>query len=393
MPTLINSVPKYRKHRASGQAVVTIQGRDHYLGPWKSKASKIAYDRLIAEWLSEGRPSMPVAASAETTIVEVLSKYWCHVRGYYVKDGRPTSEQACIRCALGPLKELYGRLSASEFGPKSLKAIRQIWIESGKARTTINQDVGRIRRLFRWAAAEQLIPASIYEALKTVPGLQRGRCKAREPNAVEPIADHLIDATIAHLPPVVADMLRVQRLTAARPSEICKMRPIDIDRSNELWIYRPPSHKTVHRGRHRVIGIGPQAQQILLPYLPRDELSFVFCPRESEQKRRQGRHENRKTPLARGNRPGTNRKPRPSRAPGERFTTDSYRRAIHRACRKAGIERWSPNRVRHQAATLIRKEFGIEVAQVILGHASLTTTEVYAEPDVKHAEEVLRRLG
>jgi hypothetical protein len=27
------SFPKYRKHKASGQAVVTLAGRDHYLGP------------------------------------------------------------------------------------------------------------------------------------------------------------------------------------------------------------------------------------------------------------------------------------------------------------------------------------------------------------------------
>ena len=52
MPKLVDSVPKYRLHRASGQAVVTIQGRDFYLGPWKSKASRVEYDRLIGEWLA-----------------------------------------------------------------------------------------------------------------------------------------------------------------------------------------------------------------------------------------------------------------------------------------------------------------------------------------------------
>ena len=46
MPKLTKSLPNPRKH-ASGQAVVTIGGHDHYLGPWDSKASKVAYDRLI----------------------------------------------------------------------------------------------------------------------------------------------------------------------------------------------------------------------------------------------------------------------------------------------------------------------------------------------------------
>jgi hypothetical protein len=41
VPRLVQAVPKYRKHRASGQAIVTISGRDHYLGPFNSKASKV----------------------------------------------------------------------------------------------------------------------------------------------------------------------------------------------------------------------------------------------------------------------------------------------------------------------------------------------------------------
>jgi hypothetical protein len=51
------AVPKYRKHKASGQAIVTIAGRGYYLGPYKSKASLVEYDRLITEWLAAGRPS------------------------------------------------------------------------------------------------------------------------------------------------------------------------------------------------------------------------------------------------------------------------------------------------------------------------------------------------
>ena len=44
-----------RLHRPSRKAVVTINGKDFYLGPWKSKASRIEYDRLIGEWLANDR--------------------------------------------------------------------------------------------------------------------------------------------------------------------------------------------------------------------------------------------------------------------------------------------------------------------------------------------------
>jgi hypothetical protein len=46
MPRLIHSNPSYRKHRASGQAVVTIDGKDIYLGPHGTKASRNEYDRV-----------------------------------------------------------------------------------------------------------------------------------------------------------------------------------------------------------------------------------------------------------------------------------------------------------------------------------------------------------
>jgi hypothetical protein len=65
MPRLVAATPKYRHHKASGQAIVTIAGKDHYLGPWKSKASKIEDDRLIGEWLAAGRPTVVVSDPAK----------------------------------------------------------------------------------------------------------------------------------------------------------------------------------------------------------------------------------------------------------------------------------------------------------------------------------------
>ena len=74
MPKLVHSVPKYRRHRASGQAVVTIGAKDRYLGPYRSKASLIEYDRLIAEWLANDRQgSVTVRDRAALTVTEVLA--------------------------------------------------------------------------------------------------------------------------------------------------------------------------------------------------------------------------------------------------------------------------------------------------------------------------------
>ena len=65
MPRLTNATPKYRKHRASNQAIVTIDGQDFYLGPHGTRASRREYDRLIAEWLQNDR-RLPVAEATLT---------------------------------------------------------------------------------------------------------------------------------------------------------------------------------------------------------------------------------------------------------------------------------------------------------------------------------------
>jgi len=91
MPRLVDATPKYRQHKASGQAVVTIQGHDFYLGPWDTKASKVEYDRIIGEWLAAGR-RLPGRdrESSDLTIVELLARYKAFALQYYQRDGEAT---------------------------------------------------------------------------------------------------------------------------------------------------------------------------------------------------------------------------------------------------------------------------------------------------------------
>ena len=84
MPRTIGaSIPTYRKHRATGQAVCTINGRDCYLGPHGTKASKLRYDQLISEWLASGRPVSYGAPESEITVVELAADYLRFARSYY----------------------------------------------------------------------------------------------------------------------------------------------------------------------------------------------------------------------------------------------------------------------------------------------------------------------
>lgn len=315
MPKLNHAVPKYRLHKASGQAVVTIQGRVHYLGPWQSKASQLEYDRLIGEWLAAGRPQVTTPVETDVTVIELIAAYWTFAQSYYVKNGEPTGTIPGIKVALRILRETYGHTSAVDFGPLALKSLQAKMIDLGHSRRYINDNIDRIRRAFKWAASEQLIPSSVHQSLLTVPGLRKGRTQAKEMEPVQPVGESAIEATLPHLPPIVADMVRLQRLTGCRPGEVRLIRPCEIDTSGEIWVYRPGTHKTEHHGRERVIFIGPQAQEVLLPYLLRDSESYCFSPAEGERKRREENHASRVTPMSCGNRPGRNRKKMHRRGP------------------------------------------------------------------------------
>lgn len=398
------SVPKYRRKKIRDKfyAVVTLNGKDFYLGRHGSKASKVEYDRLIGEWLVGGRRH--VQTTETLTVVELIALYMKFAKAHYRKNGKLTETYVGLKSTFRPLKEIYGKTPANEFGPKRLKALRLRMLEPREvdqdqtrvkrlARSTINAHCATIRRLFRWAAAEELIPAAVPQALAMVRGLERGRTEAPEPKPVLPVAEVTVEATIPHLPQVVADMVKLQRLTGMRPGEVCLIRPIDLNKAKDVWIFTPESHKNEHHELHRPIPIGPQAQNVLRPYLLRGETDYCFCPNDSEKKRLASRHEKRVTPIGCGNKPGSNRTRKPKRKAGDKYTPDSYRRAVQRGAKKAGLLSWHPNQLRHSAATQIRSEFGLEAAQVTLGHAKMNTTEAYAERDLTKAIDVARRIG
>jgi hypothetical protein len=157
MPTTQVRIPKLCKHKATGQAVVRLDGKDHYLGKFGTAAAMAAYERLIAEWLAHGR-RLPDARSGPT-VNELILGYWRRCQEHYRKaDGSPSSELDLVRLTLRPLKQLYGRTPGAKFGPLALKAVRQRMIDTDLSRGVINAHVSRIKRLFKWAVENELVP-------------------------------------------------------------------------------------------------------------------------------------------------------------------------------------------------------------------------------------------
>jgi integrase len=219
-------------------------------------------------------------------------------------------------------------------------------------------------------------------------------------------------------------------LTGMRPGEVLSMRGRDLNLSGTVWEYVPQSHKTQHHRRARTVFLGPRAQEVIRPFLNPDLQAYLFSPQEAVKEHYERRTALRRVPSNCGNRSGTRRRTNPKRCAGARYDGDAYRVAIQRACERAfempadlrsprrGLvqlpetERaselarrkesariwraensWHPHQLRHNAATTIRREAGIETARCVLGHSSVGMAELYAEMDAARARETMALVG
>ncbi len=204
--------PGYRQRRGYSQALVTLtdartkKRRDYWLGEFGSAASRELYHRIIAEWEALGRrlpdlfysqqrieTQIAAAWSAHgggdqpgggETMSELIGAYWRWTRTYY-----STSERTLIKAALRVVRKLFGSTPASAFGPNRLRQVRDEMVRGDPcgdrpriawSRLYVNGQVHRVCAMFKWAASHEKLPASIYQQLKTVPALKRGRTNARE---------------------------------------------------------------------------------------------------------------------------------------------------------------------------------------------------------------------
>ena len=272
------SVPSYRRH-ASGQARVTINGRDYLLGPHGSPESRAKYAQKLAEWSASDARSVSGVAR-DLTVAELLIAYLEHAKKYYGTG--PTSDYKRIKPAVRTWRDLYAEPEVNQFGPEQYKAVRQKFIDKGHAGTYVNSQMKLIRRCIKWGVSEGLVQVSVHETLGCIPPLKRGRSEAKETKAVRPVADHVIEQTLGVLPKVVADMVRIQLLVGCRAGEVCRLTPGMIDRGEEVWQAELSEHKTAYREKSRTICFGPKAQEILRPYLLRAEDDCLFRPCDSE---------------------------------------------------------------------------------------------------------------
>lgn len=373
MPRAKKWPPVPHAHAASGLDRIRVDGKEIYLGKTGSPEAKAAYDDLLARLTAnsaeeEGPPL--VSPVTGLTVSELIEQYDTFAKGYYQKNSAPTKQYTRVRKALSFVLADHGALSAAKFGPLALSGVREKMVALGWKRHTVNLHVGCIVTAWSWAAEMQLVPAAAWQALKALRRLKKGKTTAGELRKVKPPDAGAVEGALVRMPRIVADMARVQRLTGMRSGELCRMTPAQIDRSQDVWVYRPVSHKTEDHEQDRAVPIGPRAQAVLAPYLRRRAANaFLFSPRESHKGRL------------------------PQGVPGEKYTSGSYGTAIRRACVRAGVAHVFPHQLRHETATHLRQLFGIEITMSVLGHADSGMTEIYAERSLEAAIEAARKAG
>jgi len=371
--------PKYRHHKGSGQGFVELDGRRIYLGRWGLPETEQRYHRTVAEWIANGRRvAVPVE---DITIVEASAQYleWAAIH-------HSERQAAILRTVLRDLNAIYSRLPAQQFSPKKLMAVREVWVQRRLTVKTCNGYAAEIKRAFKWLGAHEVVSASVWEDLKSVTGLRRGRGEARDTDPVEPVSIEAVNAIEAHVSPQVWALVRLQLLTGARPSELLNLTPASIDTTGDVWEARLSRHKGAWRGKSRVLFFGERAQRILRPYLLRLADTPLFSPMEAVKALAQACPTHR--------RPDQVDNPRKTtREVGDRYTPASYRRAIRRACVEAGIAPWHPHQLRHTTATEARKRYGLDAAQALLGHSNADISQVYAQVDEAKARAIAAEIG
>lgn len=387
-------IPKKRTH-ARGQLCCDYNGKTVYFGKAADPSSHDRYDAWVRDVVlrSRSRPTLP-ANGAECKVAHLVECYLDFALGYYVKG-----EYTNLRLAAIVPADLFGGTYVNEFGPLCLEAVQSAMVAKGWCRTRVNDQVKRVRRMFRWAVSKEICRPEVVVALTTVAPLRKGRTTAPERPRIKPADQGLVDAVLPFLSRQVAAMVRLNRIVGMRPGELCRIRGCDIDKSSaKVWAYRPDSHKTEHRGRDLVYYLGPIAQEILKPF-DTSSSRYVFSPAEATREFHERRGAERKTKPA---------KSRPAKAefpkikPGKRYTPNSYRVAIGRGVArlrtsltktKEQMPGFHPHQLRHSRATQVRAVYGIEASKVAMGHATIDATEIYAETDAALARKIALETG
>lgn len=399
-------IPRPVLHKTSGQSVVVL--RDHatgkrrpvYLGRHGSPEAQRRYGEVIAQWLAGAAVTTAAAKappSSSPTVSRLVVEFLLYARQYYRDEsGHVSRTVGNFELAARPFLDVLRDRPTDSLTCADLEAVRQRWTETeyghrkdddgkriegtGKrhSRRYVNDTLHRIRWMLRWGAERGLVPGAVWSSLSALRSLGRGRGGARETAPVEAVPRTIVDAILPHLPPTIVGAVELLWWSGMRAGELCSLRMRDVERNGAVWFYKPTQHKGAWKGRERVVRFGPKCQAIMAPLLSANPDAFLFTPARAMVERKAAWRAARKSQPQPSQ---VERDKRNARKPvryAEQFDVATLRRAVHRACDDAGVERFGLHRLRHAAGTRLVLEAGDEAARLQLGHADATMVRRYS---------------
>lgn len=346
-----------------------------YNSPDEIATATAGYHADLAIFESGGEVPKPMAERTVTVndLIASFKRGRARKHGPDWWDGRSGGRP---RRACAVLGKLFGTLPVEQFGPKRLTELQRYLNAQRQVknpekhrhcRTEINKLVNEVRAVFRHGVAEELVPESLYQALRTVEGLgasEGGEGKPRTAVAVDVFLE-----TVEHVHAPLDDVLRLMWLTGARSEEILNLKPGMVDTGDpEVWTVDYAHHKTAHRGKKRWISFQGQAKDILARHMLRAEDAFCFAPSRNATK--------------------------------DHYVHGQLNQAVKYALKKANriraregkkpLPRWTPTFTRHSFATRVA-DSGTS-PQLLLGHSNEAMTRHYVENSQDRAKALAKAL-
>ena len=237
------------------------------------------------------------------------------------------------------------------------------WIEAPLANASVARAVIAVRSLHRFAAAEGLTAEDPARSVRP-PKPPRRLPKALSLEQVQAIL--AVPATDTEVGLRDAALLELLYGTGIRISEAVTLDVDEVDRLARTPADEPaPGLRVLGKGdKERIVPVGSYARKALDAYLVRGRPMLVAAGRG--------------TPALFVN------------TRGDRLSRQSAWAVLRSVAEKAGITaEVSPHTLRHSYAThLLDGGADIRVVQELLGHASVTTTQIYTLVTIEHLREV-----
>lgn len=354
-------------------AYTRVDGRTVSLGRHGTPESRDRFERIRSEW-EAAHESREQAAPSRLTVAELAEQYLDH------ESCRLAARRITDKTfhAAG-----YAGVPANRFGPRALKEIQQRLAVTpcrshrGRyrghddsptlSRTEVNRRVNGVRRIFRWAVSEEIVPAATLASLETVSGLRAGEARDNPPRtAADP---RVVDATATALEAEghagIAAVIRLLRWTGCRPDEICRLTVQDVATTPDGLELQFREHKTRKATEaDRIVPLNVPARTIVGTALAK--LRRV-APTETLF----------------------------TCANGRPITPNALFQAIRRTTEALGLPHWTPYQLRHLAATEMLDAGCTEAeAAAMLGHTpDSTVIRRYSRDRTRLARRAANAIG